>query len=149
MDEPPPINLRRVATEVGVAVSQVESVVALLDEGNTVPFITRYRKERTGNLDEEQIRAIQKRVKTLRQVAVRARTILRLIESQGKLTDALRRQIERADSLKRLEDLYLPYRPKRQSRAMLARQRGLEPLAERIWSGDATLGELDEAARAF
>ncbi|NOX53354.1 MAG: RNA-binding transcriptional accessory protein [Planctomycetes bacterium] len=149
MDEPPPINLKRVATEVGVAASQVESVVALLDEGNTVPFITRYRKEQTGNLDEEQIRAIQKRVKSLRQVAIRAQAILRLIESQGKLTDELRRQIEQADSLKRLEDLYLPYRPKRQSRAMLARQRGLEPLAERIWNADAALGELDEAARAF
>lgn len=149
MDEPPQINLKQVADELGLTVEQVENVVALLDAGNTVPFITRYRKERTGNLTEEQIRAVQRLVTARRRVAERARTILRLIEAQGRLTPKLRRQIEQADSLKRLQDLYLPYRPKRKSRANEARRRGLEPLAERIWKGEVACEQLGEVARAF
>ena len=135
--------------ELGISAAQVENVVHLADEGNTVPFITRYRKERTGNLDEEQIRAVLTRVAALRQLAERAATILRLIESQGKLTPELREQIERADSLKRLEDLYLPYKPKKQTRASAARERGLEPLAEAIWNQSAELADLDSAAAAY
>ncbi|MEX2288621.1 MAG: Tex family protein [Planctomycetaceae bacterium] len=146
MSEPGNVDYERVAGEVGVTVDQVRNVMSLLDEGNTVPFVTRYRKERTGNLDEEQIRAIQGRVTALRQVAERAQTILRLIDAQGKLTPQLRAQIESTDTLKRLEDLYLPYRPKRRSRAAEARERGLLPLAERVWNQDASLGELDAAA---
>src|SRR5688500_785659 len=113
MDNSSAIGFKRVASELSINPSQVENVVALADEGNTVPFITRYRKERTGNLDEEQIRAVLERVDMRRQVAERAEAILKAIESQGKLTAALRSAIERADSLKLLEDLYLPYRPKK------------------------------------
>ena len=126
------INLAPVAKELSFTETQVRNVVALLDDGNTVPFITRYRKEQTDGLDEEQIRAIEKRVTLLRQLAEKADTILRQIESQGKLTPTLRSQIKTADTLKRLDDLYLPYRPKRRSRAETAREKGLEPLADMI-----------------
>jgi hypothetical protein len=143
------IPLSSVAAELGVSAAQVENVVQLADEGNTVPFITRYRKERTGNLDEEQIRAVLARVAALRQLAERAGTILRLIEAQGKLTLELRQQIERADSLKRLEDLYLPYKPKKQTRAAAARERGLEPLAEAIWSQSLEQNDLASAAAGY
>jgi uncharacterized protein len=143
------IDFSRVASELGFAPAQVKNVVAMLDEGNTIPFITRYRKERTGNLDEEQLRAIQSRVEALRQLAERSQTILRLIETQGKLTPELRAEIEKADSLKRLEDLYLPYRPKKRSRASAARERGLEPLALRIWKADPDLTDLEAAAAGF
>src|SRR5580765_4753126 len=99
MDSSQAIQLSSIAAELGIGESQVENVVQLADEGNTVPFITRYRKERTGNLDEEQIRAVLARVTAWRQLVERATTILRLIEAQGKLTDELRRQIDEADSL--------------------------------------------------
>ncbi|MFN0053402.1 MAG: Tex family protein [Planctomycetales bacterium] len=145
----PEVQLASVAAELGIAAPQVASVVSLADEGNTVPFITRYRKERTGNLDEEQIRQVLARVTALRQLAERAATILRLIDAQGKLTSELRQAIEQADSLKRLEDLYLPYKPKKQTRAQAARERGLEPLAERIWSAADDLTDLESAAAAF
>ena len=143
------VDLARVAAELRLRLEQVTQTVLLLDEGNTVPFITRYRKERTGNLNEEQIRAVQDRVQSLRQLAERAADILRLIDSQGKLTDELRAEIEKANSLKRLEDLYLPYRPKRRSRATIAREKGLEPLADQIWTGTVTDKTLPAAASAF
>lgn len=140
------VSLSAVAAELGIDNSQVESVVALADEGNTVPFITRYRKERTGNLDEEQIRAVLARVTALRQLAERAGTILRLIDAQGKLTPELRQAIEQADSLKRLEDLYLPFKPRKQTRAQAARERGLGPLAEQIWTQTLDQTELNAKA---
>lgn len=146
---PTAVDLARVATELHLRLEQVTHTVQLLDEGNTVPFITRYRKERTGNLHEEQIRAIQERVLSLRQLADRAADILRLIESQGKLTPELRTEISRADSLKRLEDLYLPFRPRRRSRATIARERGLEPLADAIWSQSLKEASLQTAAAAY
>lgn len=149
MAAPLVIQFSSVASELGIATAQVESVVQLADEGNTVPFITRYRKERTGNLDEEQIRAVLARVTALRQLAERAATILRLIEAQGKLTAELRQQIEQADSLKRLEDLYLPYKPKKQTRASAARERGLEPLADAIWTASPDITDLDAAATPY
>jgi protein Tex len=149
MDSPPVVTLTAVAAELGIDTTQVESVVALADEGNTVPFITRYRKERTGNLDEEQIRLVLARVTALRQLAERAGTILRLIEAQGKLTPQLRQAIEKADSLKRLEDLYLPYKPKKQTRAQAARERGLGPLAEQVWAQAADLTDLEAAAEKY
>src|SRR5437868_6570820 len=149
MDSPLVVQLSSVAAELGISAPQVESVVQLADEGNTVPFITRYRKERTGNLDEEQIRAVLARVTAWRQLVERATTILRLIETQGKLTDELRRQINEADSLKRLEDLYLPYKPRKQTRASAARQRGLEPLAEAIWNASPEVANLAAAALAY
>lgn len=143
------VDLARVASELRLRLEQVTQTVQLLDEGNTVPFITRYRKERTGNLDEEQIRAVQERVQSLRQLSERAADILRLIDSQGKLTPELRAEIERADSLKRLDDLYLPFRPKRRSRATIAREKGLEPLAESIANQSLKDADLRSAAAAF
>lgn len=149
MDTLTAIDFDRVAQELQLNRTQVEAATALLDEGNTIPFVTRYRKERTGHLDEEQLRAIQQRVAALRQLRERALTITRLIESQGKLTPELRRAIENADSPKRLEDLYLPFRPKKRSRASMARERGLEPLADQVWQGDPALTSLDSAAAAL
>ena len=140
------VDLARIAADLRIRVEQVTQTVQLLDEGNTIPFITRYRKERTGNLNEEQIRTVQERVQSLRQIADRANDILRLIEGQGKLTPELRAEIERADSLKRLEDLYLPFRPKRRSRATIAREKGLEPFADSIWNRAVSQGDLLAAA---
>src|SRR5579872_1000383 len=149
MAAPLVIQFSSVASELGIATAQVDSVVQLADEGNTVPFITRYRKERTGNLDEEQIRTVLARVTALRQLAERAATILRLIDAQGKLTGELKQQIRQADSMKRLEDLYLPYKPKKQTRASAARERGLEPLADAIWNASHGATTLDAAAAAY
>jgi protein Tex len=149
MDSPPAVRFDSVAAELGIGAAQVESVVSLADDGNTVPFITRYRKERTGNLDEEQIRNVLARVAELRQLAERTATILRLIDAQGKLTPELRQAIERADSLKRLEDLYLPFKPRKQTRASAARERGLEPIADAIWNQSPELTDLETAAAAL
>ncbi|MCA9080993.1 MAG: RNA-binding transcriptional accessory protein [Planctomycetaceae bacterium] len=139
--------LEQIAQELGLSATQLQATVDLLDQGNTIPFITRYRKEQTGGLDEEQLREIQRRVDNARHVMQRAETILRSIEQQGKLTPQLRAEIEAAHSLKRLEDLYLPFKPRRRSRADAARELGLEPLAERIWSRNVRDAELNNAAR--
>ncbi|MCL4113126.1 UNVERIFIED_CONTAM: hypothetical protein GTU68_061590 [Idotea baltica] len=149
MADAPTIDLSRIAKELNLQTKQVENVTRLLDEGNTVPFITRYRKEVTGDLNEDAIRQIRELVHSQRQLVERANTILRLIEAQGKLTPKLRKAIQSADSLKRLDDLYLPFRPKRKSRAETARQRGLEPLADRIWNGDESIGNPESAAAEF
>lgn len=143
------IDLPRVASDLNLDVGQVQRTVALLDDGNTIPFITRYRKEQTGNLDEVQIREIQSRVTALRQLAERAQTIVRLIENQGRMTEDLRKAILSAPTLKHLEDLYLPFRPKRRSRAQTAREAGLEPLADRIWTPQGDLHDLSRAAADF
>src|SRR5580700_11415062 len=132
--EPGHLDLSRIAQDLQIRKVQVESVVQLLDEGNTIPFITRYRKERTGGLDEEVLRTIQERIGQLRQLADRKRTVLKSIEGQGKLTPELRAFILAADNPKRLEDLYLPYKPKKRSLAAAARERGLEPLAVAVWN---------------
>src|SRR4051794_41406984 len=136
------LDLSRIAQDLQIRKVQVEAVVQLLDEGNTIPFITRYRKERTGGLDEEILRVIQERVGLLRALADRRQTILRTIESQGKLTDELRAAILAADNPKRLEDLYLPYKPKKRSLANAAREKGLEPLAVAIWNADPIAADL-------
>jgi len=143
------IDLRHVARGLGTPLRQVQAVVELLDEGNTVPFITRYRKDQTGGLDEEQIRQIQARLTKMRLLADRKQTILRSIEAQGKLTEELAKQILAAGTTKRLEDLYLPFKPKKQTLATLARSRGLEPLAQEILAGDAACADLDARAREF
>lgn len=143
------IDLGSIAQELGLGLARVESAVRLLDAGNTVPFITRYRKDQTGGLDEEQIREIEARVTRLRLLAERKQTILRSIDSQGKLTPELAAAIDAADSTKRLEDLYLPYKPKKQSLATLARERQLEPFAREILSGDDAARDLDARARDF
>src|SRR5262249_40513107 len=137
-------DLSRVAQDLQIRKVQVESVVALLDEGNTVPFITRYRKERTGGLNEDLIRQIQLRVQYLRQLAERKQTILKSIEGQGKLTDAWGAPILACDTANRLEDLSLPYKPKKRTLATAARERGLEPLAQAIWNRDSAVANLGE-----
>jgi len=143
------LDCSRIAQDLQIRKLQVESVVQLLDEGNTVPFITRYRKERTGGLDEEVIRQVQGRIKLLRQLAERKQTILKSIEGQGKLTAELRAAIQGAETSKRLEDLYLPYKPKKRSLATAAREHGLEPLALAVWLRDAAVANLDEVLPTF
>src|SRR5437879_3488022 len=117
------LDFGRIAQDLQIRKVQVESVVQLLDEGNTVPFITRYRKERTGGLNEEVIRLIQMRVAAQRHLAERKQSILKSIENRAKLTDELRDAILRAETPKRLEDLYLPYKPKKRTLATTARER--------------------------
>ncbi|MBX2999321.1 MAG: RNA-binding transcriptional accessory protein, partial [Caldilineaceae bacterium] len=121
--------IRAIAKALNLQVGQVAGAVELLDEGNTIPFIARYRKERTGVLDEEQLRAVAERLTYLRTLDERKQTVLASIEEQGKLTDDLRQNIEGAQTLQAVEDLYLPYKPKRRTRATVAREQGLEPLA--------------------
>ena len=121
-------DLGHVARDLGIPIDRIQRTVHMLDEGNTVPFITRYRKDQTGGLDEDAIRHIQDRVTRWRQLVERKQTILKSIEAQGKLTPELANQINSADSLKRLEDLYLPFKPKKQNLATKAREQGLEPL---------------------
>lgn len=137
-----------IAAELSISRTSVQAVIQLLEEGNTIPFIARYRKEATGNLDEVQIKAIQERYGYLRELEERKQTILASIESQGKLTDDLRNQITRCETKTLLEDLYLPYKPKRRTRAMIAREKGLEPLAEMILQ-QSIAGHPDGAALVF
>ncbi|QGZ54499.1 Tex family protein [Paraburkholderia acidiphila] len=124
--------VQRIATELSVQPRQVAAAVQLLDEGSTVPFIARYRKEVTGNLDDTQLRTLEERLLYLRELEDRRAAILASIEEQGKLTDELRTAIEAADSKQVLEDLYLPYKPKRRTRAQIAREAGLQPLADAL-----------------
>src|SRR5437868_5446836 len=128
-----PIHLR-VAEELGVREQQVVAAISLLDGGATVPFVARYRKEATGALDDAQLRTLAERLIYLRELEERRATILDSISQQGKLDAALKQAIDAADSKARLEDLYLPYRPKRRTKAQIAREAGLEPLAEGLLS---------------
>ncbi|HWE29610.1 MAG TPA: Tex-like N-terminal domain-containing protein, partial [Polyangia bacterium] len=123
-----------IAAELGIQPAQVERTVALLTDGATIPFISRYRKEQTGNLDEVQIGAIDERRNYLAELDARKATVLAEIEKQGKLSDGLKQQITRTLSKTELEDLYLPFKPKRRTRATIAREKGLEPLADLIWA---------------
>lgn len=141
---PQPHDLSRIAQDLQIRKVQVEALVQLLDEGNTVPFITRYRKERTGGLDEEVIRRIQARIEALRALAERKQTILKSIAGQGRLTDEIVSAIFEADHPKRLEDLYQPFKPKRRSLASDAKDQGLEPLALAIWHRDPAVEPLAE-----
>lgn len=134
-----------IVNELQLSVSGVASVVNLLNEGNTVPFIARYRKEATGNLDEVQVRLIQEKLAYVTELEDRRQTILSSIESQGKLTESLRDQILLCTSKTVLEDLYLPYKPKRRTRAMIAREKGLEPLAMRILEQPINASPYNEA----
>ena len=143
------IDLRQLGRGLNASLRQIQSTVELLDEGNTVPFITRYRKDHTGGLDEEQIREIHDRLTKMRLLADRKQTVLRSIESQGKLTDDLAAQILAATTAKRLEDLYLPYKPKKQTLATLARSRGLESLAREIYEAAPSCANLDARAADF
>jgi uncharacterized protein len=137
------------AKQIEISARQVQAVIEMLDEGNTIPFIARYRKERTGSLDEEQLRKIESGVERLRSMDERRATILKTIEEQGKLTEELSAKINAAQTLTELEDIYLPYKPKRRTRAMIARERGLEGLAEWILRQPLTKTSLDDIARPF
>lgn len=139
----------KISTQLNIRTNQVAATIALLDEGNTIPFIARYRKEVTGGLDEEQLRAIQSQIDFLRKLDERRETILASITEQGKLTDALRAELMAAETLTALEDLYLPYKPKRRTRAMIAREKGLAPLADQILAQFRGKGTLDELAATF
>lgn len=142
MTEPlAPALVARVATELSLNPAQVRSTLDLFAEGATLPFIARYRKEATGGLDEVQLRDVRDRSEYLHEMEERRAAILKSIDEQGKLDDVLKASILKADTKQALEDLYLPYKPKRRTRAMIARERGLGPLAELLWSGD-----MDDAA---
>ncbi len=133
----------RVASELGLSTTQVSATLRLFDEGSTLPFIARYRKEATGGLDEVQLRDVRDRAAYLTELEERRATILASIEEQGKLDAVLRARIEAAETKQELEDLYLPYKPKRRTRATIAREKGLEPLADALWES-----ELDDDAAA-
>jgi uncharacterized protein len=138
-----------IADELQLKLIQVRNTVEMLDDDNTVPFISRYRKERTGSLDEDQIRGIQEKIRYLRILEARRETILRSVDDQGKLTPELKKKIEGTFKLQELEDLYLPYRPKKRTRASIARERGLEPLAQIILAQDLTSGDWREVCAQY
>jgi uncharacterized protein len=141
----PSIN-HRIAAELGVRPAQVQAAVQLLDEGATVPFIARYRKEVTDNLDDTHLRTLEERLGYLRELEERRMAILSSIEEQGKLTPELRNEVENAETKQRLEDLYLPYKQKRRTKAQIAREAGLEPLADALFN-DPMLTPETEAAK--
>ncbi len=134
-----------IAAELDLSLKQVEAVALLLEEGATIPFIARYRKERTGSLDEVALSAIRDRLDQLEALESRRQAILKSLEERELLTEELRREIEAAAGMTALEDIYLPYRPKRRTRATIAREKGLEPLAGRLFSQEADLDPLLEA----
>lgn len=136
----------RIAAELAVRPQQVAAAVALLDEGSTVPFIARYRKEATDGLDDTQLRNLEERLGYLRELEARRTAIVESIVEQGKMTPELRAQIEGAETKQRLEDLYLPYKPKRRTKAMIAREAGLQPLSEALLA-DPTLVPEAEAEK--
>ncbi len=136
--------LPRLSSELGIPGGQIAAVAKLLNDGNTIPFIARYRKEAHGNLDEVQISKIQERLAYYAELEDRRATILKSIDEQGKLTDELRAKIEACMQKNALEDLYQPYKPKRRTRAMIAKEKGLEPLADKIWNHEPYEGSADE-----
>ena len=130
--------LSRIADELSAHTQQVTAAVNLLDQGATVPFIARYRKEITGSLTDTQLRTLESRLYYLRELEERRATILSSIEQQGKLSDALKAQLLEADTKTRLEDLYLPYKPKRRTKGQIAIEAGLQPLADQLWHEEVT-----------
>src|SRR6516162_4927513 len=146
-----PAILLQISQTLNIPLRGLTATIQLLDEGGTVPFIARYRKEATGNLDEVQIRGVEEKLAYFRELEDRRETILRTIEEQGKLTPELKEKIERALDKNELEDLYLPYKPKRRTKATMAREKGLEPLALYIWNQqpDAAVTSLAEFAATF
>lgn len=138
-------HIQKIALELGITPQQVLATAELLEEGGTVPFISRYRKEKTGSLDEVAIAAIRDRLAQLEELDARRETILKTIADQGKLTDELKARIEAAETLTVLEDLYLPYKPKRRTRATIAKEKGLEPLAVLVFAQKAEIEPVTEA----
>ena len=139
--------IQKIKEELQVEKWQVEAAVKLIDEGNTIPFISRYRKEVTGSLNDEQLRNLDERLTYLRSLEDKKEQVLKSIEEQGKLTDELKEKILAAQTLVVVEDLYRPYRPKRKTRASIAKDKGLEPLAEYILRQEATEPVLNEAVK--
>jgi uncharacterized protein len=139
----------RVAADLELPTAGVTAAVALFDEGCTVPFVARYRKEATGGLDDEALVGVNERLTFHREMEDRRRTVLQTIHDQGKLTPDLRRAVEAAATRSALEDLYLPYKPKRRTRASMAKERGLEPLADRMWDQLDASGSVDAIAAEF
>ncbi|KPU46302.1 30S ribosomal protein S1 [Oxobacter pfennigii] len=140
---------KQLALELGIKDWQVENTVALIDEGNTIPFIARYRKERTGELDDTILRKLDERLKYLRNLENRKEEVIRLIDEQGKLTEELKAKIEVADVLNEVEDLYRPYKPKKRTKAIIAKEKGLEPLADILLAQDIYEGSIGDIANPF
>lgn len=140
--------IKRLHEELGIETPKIEAAIRLIDEGNTIPFIARYRKEVTGNLTDVELRKLEERLNYLRGLDERIDTVLKSIEEQGKLTDELKTQIENVKTLSELEDLYRPYKPKRKTRGSIAKEKGLEPLAQFILNED-TSKDLYEYAKTF
>ena len=138
--------IKTLQQELNIRYSQAEAAVKLIDEGNTIPFIARYRKEATGSLNDEVLRALDERLRYLRNLEEKKEQVISTIREQGKLTEELERQIREAATMVAVDDLYRPYRPKRRTRAMIAREKGLEPLAERIAAQELDRPALEEAA---
>jgi protein Tex len=141
--------LLHISQQLSIALKSLVATIELLDEGSTVPFIARYRKEVTGNLDEVQIRAIEEKLAYFRELEERRATILKSIEEQGKLTPELKAKLEATLEKNELEDLYLPYKPKRRTKASIAREKGLEPLAQYLWDQQPGAQPLSEFAATF
>ncbi len=141
--------IERLSSELKQPVQWIKNVVVLLDEGNTIPFIARYRKEQHGGMDDETLRRLSERLGYLRNLEARKLEVISAVEKQEKLTDALRRQIEGAETLAEVEDLYRPYKQKRRTRATIAKERGLEPLALAIWEQGRDLEPLTALAKAY
>jgi protein Tex len=139
--------IEKIATELGLTLKQVQATATLLDEGATVPFIARYRKEATASLDEVEITTIHDRLAQLRELSQRQNAVLNSLEERGLLTEDLRQSVLAAESMTALEDIYLPYRPKRRTRGTIAREKGLEPLARLLWAqGQGDIDPVREAA---
>lgn len=137
----------RLVEELGLEKRKIEAAIKLIDEGNTIPFIARYRKEATGNLDDAELRKLFDRLTYLRNLNERIDTVLKSIEEQGKLTDELKKQIENVKTLAELEDLYRPYKPKKKTRGSIAKEKGLEPLAKIILDEDTSVNIFEEAKK--
>src|SRR5277367_1146189 len=144
-----PEALLQITNSLNISMHSLKAVIGLLSEGGTVPFIARYRKEATGNLDEVQIRDIEEKLVHFRDLVSRRETILASILEQGKLTDDLKARIESTFDKSELEDLYLPYRPKRRTKATIARDRGLASLADYLWAQLPSAQPLAEFAATF
>src|SRR6476660_4323352 len=140
-------HLSQIAAELSLRNQQVAAVAALLEEGATVPFIARYRKEATGSLDEVAITSVRDRITQLAELDARREAIIKSLDERKLLTDELRGKVDAAETMAALEDVYQPFRPKRRTRAMIAKEKGLEPLAHLLWSQDPRIDPTSEAAK--
>ena len=139
----------QIAKELNIKVGQVENTVKLIDEGNTIPFIARYRKEVTGNLDDEILRNLEQKLQYLRNLEQRKEDVIRLIDELGELTEELRKEIINAETLSKVEDIYLPFRPKKRTRATIAKEKGLKPLADLILDRKLNEGNFEQKVSEF